>query len=32
MEIIKLELDEKKHGGFNLYEDGKKLGEMTVSL
>ncbi|MDN3674366.1 GNAT family N-acetyltransferase [Flavobacterium branchiarum] len=32
METIKLELDEKKHGNFNLYVDGKKQGEMTVSL
>ena len=32
MENIKLELDEKKHGAFNLYVDGKKLGEMTASL
>ena len=32
METIKLELDQKKHGAFNLYEEGKKLGEMTVSI
>lgn len=32
MTKIKLELDEKKHGAFNLYEDGGKIGEMTVSL
>jgi len=32
MEEIKLELDEKKHGAFNLYVEGKKLGEMTISL
>ena len=32
METIKLELDEKKHGAFNLYVDNKKLGEMTVSI
>lgn len=32
METIKLELDEKKHGAFNLYVDDKKLGEMTVSI
>ncbi|QOG01113.1 GNAT family N-acetyltransferase [Flavobacterium sp. MDT1-60] len=32
MEIIKLELDEKKHGAFNLYIDDKKLGEMMVSI
>jgi len=32
METIKLELDHKKHGAFNLYVDQKKLGEMTVSI
>ncbi|MEN2398886.1 GNAT family N-acetyltransferase [Flavobacterium sp. MC2016-06] len=32
METIKLELDEKKHGAFNLYVEDKKLGEMTVSI
>lgn len=32
MEIIKLELDEKKQGAFNLYVDGKKLGEMVISI
>ena len=32
MTDIKLELDEKKHGAFNLYEDDKKLGEMVVSI
>lgn len=32
MTEIKLELDEKKHGAFNLYEDGSKIGEMVVSL
>ncbi|MET0946295.1 MAG: GNAT family N-acetyltransferase, partial [Flavobacterium sp.] len=32
METIKLELNEKKHGAFNLYVDDKKLGEMTVSI
>ncbi len=32
METIKLELDHKNHGAFNLYVDGKKLGEMTVSI
>lgn len=32
MEIIKLELDKKKHGAFNLYIDDKKLGEMIVSI
>ncbi|RZJ48572.1 MAG: N-acetyltransferase [Flavobacterium sp.] len=32
METIKLELDERKHGNFNLYVDEKKLGEMAVSI
>lgn len=32
MTTIKLELDAKKHGAFNLYEEGKKLGEMTLSI
>ncbi|KQO28665.1 acetyltransferase [Flavobacterium sp. Leaf82] len=32
METIKLELDEKKHGAFNLYVDDKKQGEMTLSI
>ena len=32
MEIIKLELDEKKHGAFNLYIDDKKRSEMMVSI
>ena len=32
METIKLELDEKKHGAFNLYVEDKKQGEMTVSI
>jgi len=32
METIKLELDEKKHGAFNIYEEGQKLGEMVISI
>lgn len=32
METIKLELDAKNHGAFNLYVDDKKLGEMTLSI
>jgi predicted GNAT family acetyltransferase len=32
MTEIKLELDQKKHGAFNLYEEGKKIGEMVVSV
>ncbi len=32
MTDIKLELDHKKHGAFNLYEEGKKIGEMVVSI
>lgn len=32
METIKLELNEKKHGAFNIYDEGKKLGEMIISI
>ncbi len=32
MADIKLELDEKNHGAFNLYDEGTKIGEMTVSI
>ncbi|MFD2602674.1 GNAT family N-acetyltransferase [Flavobacterium suzhouense] len=32
MTEIKLEIDEKKHGAFNLYEDNTKIGEMVISL
>ena len=32
MTDIKLELDNKKHGAFYLYEDDKKMGEMVVSI
>lgn len=32
METIKLELNEKLEGAFNLYIDDKKLGEMVVSI
>lgn len=32
MTEIKLELNEKNHGAFNLYEDGAKIGEMVVSV
>ncbi|QOG01085.1 GNAT family N-acetyltransferase [Flavobacterium sp. MDT1-60] len=32
METIKLELDEKEHGAFNLYVDNRKLGEMIISI
>ncbi|GAB3805744.1 GNAT family N-acetyltransferase [Spirosoma humi] len=32
MTEIKLELNEKKHGAFNLYEDGVRIGEMVVSI
>ena len=32
MADIKLELNKKQHGGFNLYEDGSKIGEMVVSI
>ncbi|GAB3007738.1 hypothetical protein GCM10027051_04730 [Niabella terrae] len=29
---IKLELDEKGSGAFNLYESGEKLGELVVDI
>jgi len=32
MATIKLELNEKQHGGFNLYENDIKIGEMAVSI
>jgi len=32
MADIKLDLDAKNHGGFNLYEEGVKIGEMIVSI
>lgn len=32
MADIKLELDERRHGAFNLYEEGNKIGEMVLSL
>jgi len=32
MTDIQLELDEKKHGAFKLYEDDKKQGEMVISI
>lgn len=32
MAEIKLELNEKKHGAFNLYDDGTKIGEMVVAI
>ena len=32
MADIKLELNEKNHGAFNLYDAGSKIGEMTVSI
>ncbi|RYJ42794.1 GNAT family N-acetyltransferase [Flavobacterium beibuense] len=32
MTDIKLELDDKKHGAFYLHEEGKKMGEMVVSI
>lgn len=32
MAEIKLELDERLHGAFNLYEEGSKIGEMVVSV
>jgi len=32
MADIKLELDEKKHGAFNLYDSGTKIGEMVIGI
>ena len=32
MATIKLELNEKNHGAFNLYDEGVKIGEMVVSI
>ncbi|MXN90545.1 GNAT family N-acetyltransferase [Flavobacterium sp. Sd200] len=32
MADIKLELNEKNHGAFNLYEDNAKIGEMVISI
>jgi len=32
MADIKLELDEKKHGAFNLYDNGTKIGEMVIGI
>lgn len=32
MAEIKLELDVKNHGGFNLYDNGTKIGEMVVAI
>lgn len=32
MAEIKLELDERLHGAFNLYEEGDKIGEMVLSV
>ena len=32
MATVKLELNEKNHGGFNLYKDDLKIGEMVVSI
>jgi predicted GNAT family acetyltransferase len=32
MANIKLELDERLHGAFNLYEESNKIGEMVISV
>lgn len=32
MATIKLELNDKKQGGLNLYENDLKIGEMVVSI
>jgi len=32
MATIKLELDEKQHGAFNLYDEASKIGEMVIGI
>ncbi len=32
MAEIKLELDEKKHGGFYLYDQDEQIGEMIIGI
>ena len=32
MAEVKLDLDESGHGGFRIYEDGKEVGVMVVSV
>ncbi|KQB40019.1 GNAT family N-acetyltransferase [Flavobacterium aquidurense] len=32
MPEVKLKLDEKQHGGFQLIENGVKIGEMVLSI
>lgn len=32
METIQMVVNEKNHGAFNLYEEGKKMAEMTISM
>jgi len=32
MANIKLELDERNHGAFNLYDNDTKIGEMVISI
>lgn len=32
MTEIKLELDERRHGAFNLYDEGEKTGEMVLAI
>lgn len=32
MADVRLELSDKKQGAFNLYEAGKKLGEMVIDI
>jgi len=32
MATVKLELNEKNQGGFNLYQNDLKIGEMAISI
>ena len=32
MADVKLELDEKQHGAFNLYDGESKIGEMIIGI
>jgi len=32
MANIKLELEERNHGAFNIYDSGAKIGEMVIGI
>ncbi|MFL9842862.1 GNAT family N-acetyltransferase [Flavobacterium rhizosphaerae] len=32
MATIELEIDDKKHGAFKVYEDGSEIGEMVIGV